>query len=302
MIWGLMVTFPGHNSRLINWRLHHYAPQVLNFRWGWWSFWPWYFLMAMVMLLGCYIGGKVLVATYIISKTCAQITKNQLSEALVVLSFSMPSELIICLKCSNDDWGQEGWPVTKQECCTPAILKKPFQASCVPLGPTSLYHIESTFMKVPFQMCPTAEKIHFNMNFVFGKWYDRPAWWLLRSQWSRWSKRMLPKRFQTLPLFEILQNPPRTVKELFPISTQNCMKKLHVEPDWTWQNNESQFWRWKTVEQKRKYNKGVMSTQFCNSLHFEAFLPENESNCCTSLTSSRCEGNFAQTFLFDFNV
>ena len=41
--------------------------------------------MAMVMLLGCYIGGKVLVATYIISKTCAQVTKNQLSEALVVL-------------------------------------------------------------------------------------------------------------------------------------------------------------------------------------------------------------------------
>ena len=59
--------------------------------------------MAMVMLLRYYICGKVLVATYIISKTCAQITKNQLSEALVVLSFSMPSELIICLKCSNDD-------------------------------------------------------------------------------------------------------------------------------------------------------------------------------------------------------
>ena len=43
-----------------------------------------------------------------------------------------------------------------------------------------------------------------------------------------------------------------------------------------------------------------MSTQFCNYFHFEAFLPENESNCCTSLTSSRCEGNFAQTFLFNF--
>ena len=128
--------------------------------------------------------------------------------------------------------------------------KKPFQASCVPLGPTSLYHIESTFMKVPFQMCPTAEKIHFNMNFVFGKWYDRPAWWLLRSQWSRWSKRMLPKRFQTQPLFEILQNSPQTVKELFPISTQNCMKKLHVEPDWTWQNNKSQFWRKKLLNKR----------------------------------------------------
>ena len=43
MIWGLMVTFPGHNSRLINWRPHHYAPQVLNFRWRWSSFWRWYF-------------------------------------------------------------------------------------------------------------------------------------------------------------------------------------------------------------------------------------------------------------------
>ena len=38
----------------------------------------------MVRLLRYYIGGKVLVATYIISKTCAQVTKNQLSEALVV--------------------------------------------------------------------------------------------------------------------------------------------------------------------------------------------------------------------------
>ena len=37
----------------------------------------------LVMLLRYYIGGKVLVATYIISKTCAQVTKNQLSEALV---------------------------------------------------------------------------------------------------------------------------------------------------------------------------------------------------------------------------
>ena len=80
-------------------------------------------------------------------------------------------------------------------------------------------------MKIPFQVCPTAEEIHFNMNFVFGKWYDRPAWWLLRSQWWRWSKRMLPKRFQTQPLLEILQNPSQTVKELFPISTQNCIWK-----------------------------------------------------------------------------
>ena len=32
--------------------------------------------MAMVMLLRYYIGGKVLVATYIISKTCAQVTKK----------------------------------------------------------------------------------------------------------------------------------------------------------------------------------------------------------------------------------
>ena len=39
--------------------------------------------MAMVMLLRYYICGKVLVATYIICKSCAQVTKNQLSEALV---------------------------------------------------------------------------------------------------------------------------------------------------------------------------------------------------------------------------
>ena len=141
----------------------------------------------------------------------------------------MPSELIICLKCSNDDWGQEGCPWRNKNAAHLRFSKKPFQASCVPLGPTSLYHIESTFMKVPFQMYSTAEEIHFNMNFVFGKWYDRPAWWLLRSQWSRWSKRMLPKRFQTRPLFEILQTLLRLSRSFFPFPHRTASKKLHVE-------------------------------------------------------------------------
>ena len=44
-------------------------------------------------------------------------------------------------------------------------------------------------------------------------------------------KAHVAKTFPDSALFEILQKPPQTVKELFPISTQNCMKKLHVEPD-----------------------------------------------------------------------
>ena len=58
--------------------------------------------MAMVMLLRYYNGGKVLVATYIISKTCAQVTKNQLSEALEVplrFKHSASSGAVLLAKC-----------------------------------------------------------------------------------------------------------------------------------------------------------------------------------------------------------
>ena len=58
--------------------------------------------MAMVMLLRYYNGGKVLVATYIISKTCAQITKNQLSEALAVpqgFKHSASSGAVLLAEC-----------------------------------------------------------------------------------------------------------------------------------------------------------------------------------------------------------
>ena len=58
--------------------------------------------MAMVMLLRYYNGGKVLFATYIISKTCAQVTKNQLSEALAVpqgFKHSASSGAVLLAEC-----------------------------------------------------------------------------------------------------------------------------------------------------------------------------------------------------------
>ena len=155
----------------------------------------------------------------------------------------MPSELIICLKCSNDDWGQEGWPVTKQECCTPAVLNKPFQASCVPVGPMSLYHIESTFFKVPFQVGHSAEEytstwILFFANGMIGQ-LDGCCGRNGRDGQSACCQnvsRLSPSLKYFKPLL-------RLSRSFFPSPHRTALKKLHVEPYWTWQNNKCQFWR-----------------------------------------------------------
>ena len=58
----------------------------------------------------------------------------------------------------------------------------------------------------------------------------------------------------------------------------------------------------KLLNKRENIIKEWCQLNFATLCILKPFLPEDESNCCTSLTSSRCEGNFAQTFLFDFNV